>query len=468
MKTLQETRESDAMSFVSETKNVFKNTGLHFRTGVSYMLPFLLIGGFIGSLASLGGLVSKARIWSVLKQIGDIGVSYFIVVMAAYIAYSIASNAGIAPGLIIGFLAKQTEVGYLGAVLGGILVGYATRMLMQVKMPQLLRSTWGMIAPVFGTLVVALLLVFMIGVPVTWMMQKIKEFLFSLESRGSAALGAAMGVLGGLDFGGPLSKVQSTFATAVMDMKIYTPLGITGAFVTVPPLGMCLGVRLAPHLYTENERTYAKQSWLYALIGGFTEIVIPLAAGDLLRVTIASVCGCVVTGVIAGWFSLKLFTPVLGLPQWFFYDQPLIYWMSLLPGVLTVAVIANTLKRWGKRPLPSQSSGEIKTVQVKDVKIAIITSCMAGVAQSHMAALALKREAEKRGLQVFTEEQGGHKVSNRMRDEDIAKADVVIFAKAISIAEKERFDGKKIVELPVNKALVNPKKAIDEALKLLN
>jgi len=458
------------MNFAGETKNVFKNIGLHFRTGVSYMLPFLLIGGFIGSLASLGGLVSKARIWLVLKQVGDIGVSYFIVVMAAYIAYSIAGNAGIAPGLIIGFLAKQTDVGYLGALLGGILVGYATHMLMQVKMPQLLRSTWGMIAPVFGALAVALLLVFVVGTPVTWLMQKIKVFLFSLESRGGAILGAAMGVLGGLDFGGPFSKVQSTFATAVMNMKIYTPLGITGAFVTVPPLGMCLGVGLAPRLYTENERNYAKQSWVYALLGGFTEIVIPLAAGDLLRVTIASVCGCVVTGVIAGWFSLKLFTPVLGLPQWFFYDQPLVYWMSLAAGVLTVAGVANTLKRWGKRPLsgPSLSLVEPESVQAKDVSIAVVTSCIAGVAQSHMAAVALKREAEKRGLRVFTEEQGGHKVSNRMREDDIAKADVVIFAQAISIAERERFEGKKIFELPVNKALVNPKKAVDEALKLLD
>jgi len=456
------------MNFFAETKNVFKNTGLHFRTGVSYMLPFLLIGGFIGSLASLGGMVSKTPLWTVLKQVGDIGVSYFIVVMAAYIAYSIAGNAGIAPGLILGFLAKQTELGYLGALLGGILVGYATHILMQVKMPPLLRSTWGMIAPVFGTLTIALLLVFVIGTPVTWLMQKIKEFLFSLERQGSAALGAVMGALGGLDFGGPLSKTQSTFATAVMDLKIYTPLGITGAFVTVPPLGMCLGVRLAPHLYTENERAYAKQSWIYALIGGFTEIVIPLAAGDLLRVTIASVCGCVVTGVIAGWFSLKLFTPVLGLPQWFFYDQPLIYWMSLSTGVLTVAMVANALKRWGRRTLSSPSSSEVNPVPVKDVKIAIVTSCIAGVAQSHMAAIALKREAEKRGFQVFTEEQGGHKVSNRMPDEEIVAADVVIFARAISIAEKERFDGKKIFELPVNKALVNPKNAMDEALKLLS
>lgn len=332
------------MKFVEETKLVLRNTGLHFRTGVSYMLPFLLIGGFIGSLASLGMKSSDAQFWELLKQIGEIGIGYFIVVMAAFIAYSIADNAGIAPGLVIGFLARQTGVGYLGALLGGMLVGYATYMLMRIELPELWRSTWGMVAPVFSTLLVAIFLVFVVGAPVAWLMARIQSFLFSLEGKGGAFLGAAMGVLGGLDFGGPFSKVQSTFATAVMDMKIYTPLGITAAFVTVPPLGMCLATRLAPRLYSKEELQYAKQSWLYALIGGFTEIVIPLAAGDLLRVTAASVCGCVATGVLAGWFALKLYTPVLGLPQWFFFDRPLVYWGSLAVGVLTVALVVNFLK----------------------------------------------------------------------------------------------------------------------------
>lgn len=338
------------MKFLQESSQIFRQTGLHVRTGVSFMLPFLLIGGFIGSLAALGTQSSTSPVWPLFKQIGGLGISYFIVVMAGYISYSIADNAGIAPGLIIGFLAKQSDTGYLGALLGGLLAGYATRMIMQIKLPELWRTTWGMIAPVFSTLLVALFICFVVASPVAWLMGMIKDLLYSLEKSGGAGLGAAMGVLGGLDFGGPFSKVQSTFATAVMDMKIYTPLGITAAFVTVPPLGMCLAAGLAPSLYSAGERQYAKQSWLYAFIGGFTEIVIPLAVGDLAKVTIASICGCVVSGTIAGWTGLKLFTPVLGLPQWFFFDRPWLYWISLVPGVLTVALTVNFLKAMGGRP----------------------------------------------------------------------------------------------------------------------
>jgi|GEM_PF-1381127 len=353
------------MKFLEETKAVWKNAGLHFRTGVSFMLPFLLIGGFIGSLASLGGRLGTSPLWPMLKQVGEIGISYFIVVMAAYISYSIADNSGIAPGLVVGFLAQKSGVGYLGAVLGGLLVGYLTHMFNRIELSELWRSTWGMVAPVFSTLIVALFLTFVIGTPVAWLMNQLKGVLFSLEKQGGAFLGAAMGVLGGLDFGGPFSKTQSTFATAVMEMKIYTPLGITAAFVTVPPLGMCLAVRLAPRLYSEKERGYAKQSWIYALIGGFTEIVIPLAAGDLVRVTAASVCGCVVTGVAAGWFALKLYTPVLGVPQWFFFDQPLVYWGSLALGVVTVALVVNFLK--GRKRIGDEPEGR-EMAEMREVK----------------------------------------------------------------------------------------------------
>ena len=52
------------MKFWKETKEIFVNTGLHFRTGVSYMLPVILIGGMVGSLAVLGGTeFSDDSIW---------------------------------------------------------------------------------------------------------------------------------------------------------------------------------------------------------------------------------------------------------------------------------------------------------------------------------------------------------------------------------------------------------------------
>ena len=80
--------------------------------------------------------------------------TYFVPIMAAFTAYSITDTPGIAPGFIVGILAQQIDTGYLGALLGGILVGYATYMLMKIQLPEILQSTWGFIAPVFSTLIV--------------------------------------------------------------------------------------------------------------------------------------------------------------------------------------------------------------------------------------------------------------------------------------------------------------------------
>jgi len=143
------------MDFWKETGNIFRETGTHFRTGVSYMLPILLIGGMVGSLAVLGGgSYEDGSIWKIFKDVGTIGLTYFVPIMAAYTAYSISDTPGIAPGFIVGVLAQQIDTGYLGALLGGILVGYATYMLMKLELPEILQSTWGFIAPVFSTLIV--------------------------------------------------------------------------------------------------------------------------------------------------------------------------------------------------------------------------------------------------------------------------------------------------------------------------
>ncbi|MGB1114496.1 MAG: hypothetical protein ACPG14_06845, partial [Flavobacteriaceae bacterium] len=62
------------MNFWKETASIFRETGVHFRTGVSYMLPVLLIGGMLGSLAVLGGTdLAEDSIWGVFKSVGTIG-----------------------------------------------------------------------------------------------------------------------------------------------------------------------------------------------------------------------------------------------------------------------------------------------------------------------------------------------------------------------------------------------------------
>tara|TARA_S200000501_G_scaffold264382_1_gene248141 strand:+ start:145 stop:456 length:312 start_codon:yes stop_codon:yes gene_type:complete len=101
------------------------------------------------------------------------------------------------------------------------------------------------------------------------------------------------------------------------------------------------------------------------------------------------------------------------------------------------------------------------------MKIALVTACLAGVAHSKMAAMALKKEAQKRGHELCIEEQGGHKIPVKISKEQIEDADVIIIAKMVSISGKDRFKGKMILDVSVNEAVRKPNLIMDKAEQLI-
>jgi fructose-specific phosphotransferase system component IIB len=82
--------------------------------------------------------------------------------------------------------------------------------------------------------------------------------------------------------------------------------------------------------------------------------------------------------------------------------------------------------------------------------------------------MALKKEALKRGHEIAIEEQGGHKVPVKLSPEEITRAEVVIIAKMVNISGKNRFENKPILDVSVNKAVINPALIIDQAEALLS
>jgi fructose-specific phosphotransferase system component IIB len=101
------------------------------------------------------------------------------------------------------------------------------------------------------------------------------------------------------------------------------------------------------------------------------------------------------------------------------------------------------------------------------MKIAVVTGCPSGAAHSRMASEALRREAQILGYELFIEENGGWQSPQKLKPEQIAEADVVIIASAIIIPEIERFKDKKILEIPVNEALIHPKETLQRAVNLV-
>ena len=91
------------------------------------------------------------------------------------------------------------------------------------------------------------------------------------------------------------------------------------------------------------------------------------------------------------------------------------------------------------------------------MNIVAVTACPTGIAHTYMAAAQLEKTALALGHKIKVETQGAMGIENEITPEEVEAADAVIFAVDISVEQPERFEGKKLVEVPVQQALKDPK-----------
>lgn len=85
-----------------------------------------------------------------------------------------------------------------------------------------------------------------------------------------------------------------------------------------------------------------------------------------------------------------------------------------------------------------------------------VAACVAGIAHTYIAKKKLVQAAQKAGHNIQIETQGTIGVEDELTTENIKNADVVILAIDIQIKGKERFNDKKIIEIPTEIAVHSP------------
>jgi fructose-specific phosphotransferase system IIB component len=91
------------------------------------------------------------------------------------------------------------------------------------------------------------------------------------------------------------------------------------------------------------------------------------------------------------------------------------------------------------------------------MKLVAVTACPTGIAHTYMAAEQLEKTAKLLGHQIKVETQGAMGIENELSPAEIAEADAVVFAVDIQVEERERFDGKRIVQVSVQEAVKDPR-----------
>jgi fructose-specific phosphotransferase system IIB component len=89
------------------------------------------------------------------------------------------------------------------------------------------------------------------------------------------------------------------------------------------------------------------------------------------------------------------------------------------------------------------------------MKIVAVTACPTGIAHTYMAAEQLEKTARRLGHQIKVETQGAMGIENELSMEEIAAAELVIFAADIAVQKRDRFERLKIVEVSVREAITD-------------
>ncbi|MFB9136801.1 PTS fructose transporter subunit IIBC [Vibrio olivae] len=301
-------------SGTEEKKGVYK----HLMTGVSHMLPVVVAGGLIIALSFVFGIEAFKEQGTLAEALMTIGggsaFALMIPVLAGFIAFSIADRPGLAPGLIGGMLASSTGAGFLGGIVAGFLAGYSAKLLSdKIQLPQSMEALKPiLIIPFLASLITGLVMIYVVGGPVSAIMNALTTFLENMGSANAVLLGVILGAMMCFDLGGPVNKAAYTFGVGLLASQTYAPMAAIMAAGMVPALGMGLATFLAKSKFEANEREAGKASFVLGLCF-ISEGAIPFAAKDPVRVIPSCMVGGALTGALSMLFGAKLMAPHGGL-----------------------------------------------------------------------------------------------------------------------------------------------------------
>ena len=228
--------------------------------GVSHMIPFVVCGGImialalgIGGKPTAGGVaVPEDSFWQTILQVGTLAFSLMIPVLAGFIAQAIADRPGLVVGMVSGFIANSgaqfpyltttgpggtktgLNTGFIGAIIIGFIAGYVAKWMRKIPWHEYVRPIVPiLIVPIFGTAIVSLLYVYVLGRPLAALFNGLTNFLASMTTSSIAILAIIIGLMISFDMGGPVNKVAFLFAGGMIAVDQGKVMGLAAAAIPV-------------------------------------------------------------------------------------------------------------------------------------------------------------------------------------------------------------------------------------------
>ncbi|MGP6139857.1 PTS fructose transporter subunit IIABC [Jeotgalibaca sp. A127] len=330
----------------SEFSSLYKDL----MNGISHMLPFVVGGGILLAISFLfeNWFGNESALFLSFNQTGAAAFQFLIPILAGYIAYSIADRPGLLPGMAGGFMAVQSNAGFLGGLIAGFLAGYVMNWVKRSfsTLPKALAGLKTILLfPVFGLLVTGLVMYYFVGPVFATINNAMLDFLAGLGTGNAVLLGAVLGGMMAIDMGGPFNKAAYAFSIGIFtDTGDGRWMAAVMAGGMIPPIAIALATFLFQNKFNEVER----QSGLSNLIMGLsfiTEGAIPFAAADPLRVIGSSIVGSAIAGGLTQYWNTSIPAPHGGIFVIGLADNALLFLVALAIGAAVSAVLLGILRK---------------------------------------------------------------------------------------------------------------------------
>lgn len=362
----------------------------HIMTGISYMIPILIMGGLIGAFSQVipyvifkldpsvsilqaiqsgnytGFNLQLLKFASLMESFGFTLFSFAIPMFAAFVANSIGGKTALAAGFIGGYVAnkpiqvislvdgaydKITPVpsGFLGAIIIAVFIGYVVKYLNKnINMPEkwlAFKTTF--LIPLLAAIICMIAMIFIVTPVGGWINLQIRSLLEVAGKKGEYVYALILSAATAFDLGGPVNKAAGFVALGFTTEKIL-PVTARNIAIVVPSIGLGLSTLIDKKLV--GRRVYNKEFYnagktsMFLAFMGISEGAIPFALENPMFVIPLYVVSAVIGSMTAVF---------LGAVQWFpesaIWAWPLIsgipqYILGIIVGSVIIAVV-NVLYR---------------------------------------------------------------------------------------------------------------------------
>lgn len=357
----------------------------HLMTGISYMIPVLIMGGLIGAFSQIipyvilglspdvgildamnagnmsGFNMSLLKIAHLMSTFGFTLFGYAIPIFAAFTAFSIGGKTALVSGFIGGYVAVKPiatlqfvdgqwqEVvpvasGFLGAILIAFIVGYFVKYLNEkINLPKnwlAFKTTF--LIPFVSAIVTMILMVFIITPLGGWINELIKSVLESAGKSGELIYALILSATTAFDLGGPVNKAAGFVALGFTTEKIL-PITARCLSIVIPSIGLGLSTMIDRKLV--GRQVYDKQFYeagktsMFLAFMGISEGAIPFALERPAFVIPLYVVGSIIGSQVAIIMGAVQWFPESAIWAWPLVTNIIPYIIGLAVGAIFIAIV---------------------------------------------------------------------------------------------------------------------------------